>query len=675
MQERESSEKNATLHSSPAARPTHLPYSMHSVPLTSPMNQIFEPEIPARLLPQSFASPFGRSEDSVSEAGGSRMTAEKHPRNSQVTGIDVDGSGVGSFSAPKKVKSPMTSTGGLTNNLFVLVQWLDLYFVHRPGWKPIFPLFRQGISYTSELTPSTPFLSMPGLAARVALLPPLPILSRYFDIFFHRYYPLFPILCRRELESFVSESPESYANLDIGIFAIIQAVCSLAADEESGAVSLEGTRFLEAAMCVQTRLTGHPSLSSIQALLLMALALRNRNKDITSWVVLGQAIRLAHAINLHRSDYDDSGPNDMASRVWWTAHIMERTLELETARPSAIHDSECDQREPTSVAAPGMFDYFKALIDLARLQTRVIRLLYHSGSRHRVDGVTAGSSVKDLLFEMGHIDRALLDWADTFPESIRPGRDIFCGNEELPLATYVTVQFHQTMIALHRPALMSAPGFLRNRINIYCAGTPLRDRLHFSLCIGASSARAILKAVNDLRLYAPVTGQLSRLLTSDQVLLAVLVLGIYATKVPMSRLNRADLALVETFGEQVEQDYRLAGHNENLILGIKLFRTQLHEYIAGSSAESIPATAMNGAASSQLGTYKIPAPAPTPAMAEPTNNGGLDLTVEAADLEASWVHFWKDDFEKLLSMPTDAYGVDIASTTNMYLMGIPQSWP
>lgn len=108
---------------------------------------------------------------------------------------------------------------------------------------------------------------------------------------------------------------------------------------------------------------------------------------------------------------------------------------------------------------------------------------------------------------------------------------------------YLLTTNYCRVIALHRPALMSAPGFLRNRINEYCAGTPLHDRLHFSLCIGAASARAILKETNDLAMYAG----LSRIITADQILLAVLVLGIYVAKVPMSRLNRSDLAVRPPF--------------------------------------------------------------------------------------------------------------------------------
>jgi hypothetical protein len=95
------------------------------------------------------------------------------------------------------------------------------------------------------------------------------------------------------------------------------------------------------------------------------------------------------------------------------------------------------------------------------------------------------------------------------------------------------------MIALHRPALMSELYWLKGRISELCAGTQWGDRLAYSLCIGAASARAILKALNDLLLYS----KMSCLITANQTLLAILVLGIYVTKIPQSLMNDSDIAV------------------------------------------------------------------------------------------------------------------------------------
>ncbi|KIH87060.1 fungal specific transcription factor domain containing protein [Sporothrix brasiliensis 5110] len=604
-------------HQTPSATPKVQPGRECPALLPSPSHRTFGTRSPDRILPGHFATPFGEGRDEDEASIGPTMAR-------------TDTHGV-SATAP--------TTGG-TNSLCLLVQWLDLFMMKNPAWQPVFPHFRHGLVYASEIPLPSPYLSI-GTASPG--LPPIPAEStmrRYTETFFTKIHPLFPIVDHQDILHTVARLGDSQTN-DYGLLACTYALCSLAADEEHGGVSDDGTRYLEAAYGLYAHLVARPSISSVQALLLLTLALRNRNKDAVSWGSLGQAIRLAQAIQLHRNDSSNVRQSELASRLWWTAYIMERTMELETGRPSAIRDDECDRRVPKPVTEG--FDYFGRLIELAHLKTRVIHLLYRSSGRR---------PVKDLLFEMGHLDRALLDWADTFPESVRPGRDLFCSSGELPRATYVSLQFHQTLIALHRPALMSAPGFLRNRINTYCAGTPLRDRLHFSLCIGAASARALLKATNDLFMYSSTRGKTTRLITADVVLLGVLTLGIYATKVSTSRLNRSDLALVDTFGALVEDEYRRAGHNAECIRGIQLFRTQLSANVDGTQGPS-PATTTT-VSTQPAGDLPPPdstSPAGITTPAASMDEFGFDLSMDATDLESSWARFWDEDFDKLLAMP------------------------
>lgn len=686
-----------TTQPSPVSTATTTSNPDYPLPLPSPPLRTFETGSPERLLPGLFATPFhddtqDDNEDDTMQTNTTQtahttasMATSQSPRTTRTTRTTL-----ASTSTPRS----SGTTPGTANCHHLLVQWLDLFFMQNPAWQPVFPHFRQGLAYTSEIPLPSPFLSIGVASPGLPLIPDAATMDRYSNVFFSKIHPLFPLLDRLSFVTGVGQlrDGQGQASSDHGLLASTYAVCSLAADEETGGVSDDGTRFLEAAYVLYAHIVARPSLSSVQALLLLTIALRNRNKDAASWGSLGQAIRLAQAINLHRDNGNNDSGSELASCVWWSAYILERTMELETGRPSAIRDEECDRPVPASMRTREGFDYFGALIRLARLKTRAIHLLYSGRDATQ----RRNRPVKDLLLEMGHLDRALLDWADTFPESVRPGRDIFCGSDELPLATFVALQYQQTMIALHRPALMSAPGFLRNRINTYCAGTPIRDRLHFSLCIGAASARAILKATNDLLMYSPVPGRITRLVTADQILLAVLVLGIYVAKVPMSRLNRSDLALVDTFGELVEDEYRRGGHDPEIIKGISLFRSQLCAYIAGVQGHCLAATSATMSAtiaatlcSSTLPTtLTSPATAKTPAHTSTTTPActdefGFDLSMDATDLESSWAHFWNEDFEKLLAMPPQTQTVtegqpetvSMANVTNMYLLGIPQSWP
>ncbi len=313
---------------------------------------------------------------------------------------------------------------GISSSLYILVQWLDLLFAQRPDWSPIFPNFRRGMAYTVEMPLPFP-----------VSLPPLPNpqeQEEYISIFTNKIHPIFPVLnldtFRTSLATSTSKMEQEPSVLDpkdYPALACAYAVCSISADEKYGCITLAGTRYLEAAYFLHAYLLAMPYVESVQALLLLSIVLRSRNKDGASWGTLGQAIRMAQSIGLHRqisssNNSDSRQPRteeqaDLHARIWWTAYCLERTMELETGRPSAIQDSECDQIlpafSPFAVQDVASFDYFRALIDLAKIQTQISDRLYRKKLVKR--------QTEQLLHDSGLLDRALLDWAEKLPEGIR----------------------------------------------------------------------------------------------------------------------------------------------------------------------------------------------------------------------------------------------------------------
>ena len=290
------------------------------------------------------------------------------------------------------------------SSMYVLVQWLDLFFTNQENWNAIFPYFQQSLAYSTEVPLSFP-ISLPSL-------PPPKETKQYISIFFTRIYPVFPILHQdtfsESVEHLRVKLTSQLESKDYPALACAYAVFSSAADEADGHPTELGTQYLEGAYVLYAHIVAIPYLTSVQALLLLIIVLKNRSKDGASWGILGQAIRIAQSIGLHRHVPSTSEIDDLHSRIWWTAYILERTMELETGRPSAIRDDECDQILP-EIQAPDV--YFGGLIRLSKIQTRAIDLLY--GNKHHP------KSTRDILLEMGRIDRALTDWANEFPESIK----------------------------------------------------------------------------------------------------------------------------------------------------------------------------------------------------------------------------------------------------------------
>jgi hypothetical protein len=297
---------------------------------------------------------------------------------------------------------------GSGSSLYALVQWMDLFFKNKEGtegWSPVFPYFQQGLAYSMEVPLTFP-ISLPDLP------PPFKI-SQYKSVFFNRIYPILPIFDQETFTSMIdllqTSSVSALQPKDYPTLACAYAVFSASADEAEGQVTDVGTQYLQGAYALFAHITAVPYLTSVQALLMLTMILRNRNKDGASWSVLGQAIRISQSIGLHRRVSNSPETADLHARIWWSSYVYERIMELETGRPSSIRDHECDQIMP---AKHPLLIYFNGMIGLSHVQTRVIQLLYgdNGGSK---------SSMKHMLWEMGRIDRTLLDWANEFPESIR----------------------------------------------------------------------------------------------------------------------------------------------------------------------------------------------------------------------------------------------------------------
>lgn len=379
---------------------------------------------PDKILPAIFATPFDFPDVQPSPSSDERPAAEDRTSIALITDK--------SCFRRQAVDS--------SSSQYILAQWLDLFFAQCPTWTPISPAVQQGLAYSVDMP--LPLQST---------LPPLPDRDRISSltaVFFARIYPIFPVIDRGRFQLSLDDLAHKLdlqANgtlqaQDYPLLASAYAVLSAAADEEAGKVCLEGTQYFQAAYSLYARLVATPYQASVQALLLLTLILRNRNKDGASWGSLNQAICIAQSIGLHRHAlYDASAhtspteanahspctplaaatTNDanLCARIWWVAYTLERTMVLETGRPFLIRDEGCDQIIPRRASAPSAnsasFDYFHALIRLAQIKTRAIHHLYGGKGRDK--------SVRALLFEMGSIDRALMDWGDSFPDEIRYG--------------------------------------------------------------------------------------------------------------------------------------------------------------------------------------------------------------------------------------------------------------
>lgn len=181
-----------------------------------------------------------------------------------------------------------------------------------------------------------------------------------------------------------------------------------------------------------------------------------------------------------------------------------------------------DQRPPGP-------DFLQWLMGLAQYQERIIKHIYG----HKPGARTA----RMVLLDTAELDGLLLAWANEVPAQYRPGAQLFCSQHEYHFAAYLSIQYYQAMIALHRAGLIAPTSIYEAEIATHCSGDPSEFRLRKGESICIHSAREI--ATLTLELADRNTS--SRILNAGPPLLACIVIAIYLMKNPTNRLRAADL--------------------------------------------------------------------------------------------------------------------------------------
>ncbi|KAL0939814.1 fungal specific transcription factor domain-containing protein [Colletotrichum truncatum] len=514
-----------------------------------------------------------------------------------------------------------------------LTMFADLFFKKR-GLRTLSPYFRFGMHHVEEF-------QLP-LSLQLPSLPPLSTLDAYLDVYMKRVFPLFPVFdettMRSDMDRLVSlQEAEPSGSLQgaidspqVPILVAIYSIICIGADEETGSLTEIGTHFLTAAYGLLAHVISTPYLASVQALVLLTIALRGRSKEGQGWQTLGQAIRIAHSIGLHRhastkSPHNapqraDSAPSPgyqgnrkLHGQLWWSCYTLEKLMELETGRPSAIHDSDCDQTlpEPVPVPAAGIamsigsspegqadrqtIDYFQPWASLTRIISSISAHIYGRSGQAKSPRILLGGTVR--------LDSALTEWAQSLPPEIRPpgphsGNVILCETGHKHLAAFLAIHYHHALICLHRAALVFPEAMYRTHINSQADSAGLstvelsRLRRGADICIG--SARAIVRLTGEIADDSTPTprargGQLgetptnrseSVVFTITQPLLSAVALALHILKQPRSRLARSDLELLGIAAQYAEEQYTRVSQNPRFIQACSVLQSNMSEIVS-----------------------------------------------------------------------------------------------
>ncbi|KAE8136070.1 hypothetical protein BDV38DRAFT_294112 [Aspergillus pseudotamarii] len=456
-----------------------------------------------------------------------------------------------------------------------LAKSLDVYF-EAARLRPVSASFSHGMRHAEELDmPLT--LSLPPLPARDCR-------DRYASIYLTRIHPAYPIFSphafRESMEQLTTVADDRRLPRDnVPVLVLVYLVIGLGSDEEAQSVTEAGEKYLQAAAGLVSHLVAIPYLPTVQALLLLTLMYRGRNQEGLAWQTLGMAIRIAYTLGIHRPQTGPTPPTSQNShderhlptQIWAVCCCLERMMQLACGRPSSIDTEHVNPVGSLTCHSP----YLQWNLGLAEYQGSISQHIYnyHPGSRN----------VRQILLDTARLDRLLLSWANVIPPELRPGNDIFCPEEEYHMAAYLSIQFHETLIALHRAALIAPTANFDAEIEKHCSDEPSKFRLRNGESICVNSARSIAK----LSIELSERGTASRLIPVGSSLLACIVLAIYLMKNPKSRLQTMDLELLKLCLENCSQQLARCNSDPRFMEGLVAMYDQIvtHQRVSSTSIE------------------------------------------------------------------------------------------
>ncbi|KAG9704171.1 hypothetical protein KCU86_g6595, partial [Aureobasidium melanogenum] len=425
-----------------------------------------------------------------------------------------------------------------STSLQVFSQWLDMTFHIAPTG--LTSSFQHGMRFCEEMD-LPPDLYMPSIPTAW---------QEYLTAFSSGVGVLFPIVSVEDVTlSIQYMSQQGLKNLPVRQRPLIAtAYACLAIGADSLGHTNQGLDLVTAAYSLYAYLVAQPYLQSAQALLLICLALRGRNKDGAGSQALGQAIRILHTLGLHRKlngygklDQEQTESLRLGIQIWWSAYCLDRMMSLETGRPPQVQDEDIDQSRDFQTTALQGLAPLQALLNLASIQGSVCRHLY----------------------------RSLIEWQNKLPAQLRCDGDITINGSDLALSrAFLSIQFHTTMINLHRAALLMDKEIHQTNLARYdlCKTNPSRSASSESIC--ANSARAIITAF----LQARDITEHSRLQTMTGPLMAIYLLSISTLKNATSWSARSDLGLIYSAAEAVEQRYTADGQDPGFYTLLKTLK-------------------------------------------------------------------------------------------------------
>ncbi|TFY83848.1 hypothetical protein EWM64_g177 [Hericium alpestre] len=303
--------------------------------------------------------------------------------------------------------------------------------------------------------------------------------DKLVDAYFSKLHFLIPIIDKPTFMrhyKYVMEHThdENLARTETAFIALVFAVFACAAQlvddprlkgerQDDGGM---GMVYYERALILNYISHASIQVAHVQCLILMSSFLCSVNCLPQAWLLIGQALRTAQDLGLHRSPRRLLIPSiekETRRKIWWGVYTLDRMLALALGRPLGCEDVDCDVELPVDLDDESLPDYFagaplktespslmtgfSALISLYGIAGRVLRQVYSvENCRDNLDPERRLQLQRDVEA----LDVELTKWLDDLPIVFKSTP---VNEAQVSMGAVLCSHYYSVLTALHRNLL------------------------------------------------------------------------------------------------------------------------------------------------------------------------------------------------------------------------------
>ncbi|KAG8218413.1 hypothetical protein J3R82DRAFT_4038 [Butyriboletus roseoflavus] len=299
--------------------------------------------------------------------------------------------------------------------------------------------------------------------------------DKLIDAYFERLHFLMPILDKplfmaRYKRLMGRRSDKAFIQVEAPfisiVFAVFACTARLVNDPRLTSDRLDdggiGMVYYERALILHYISHASIQVSHVQSFILMSSFLCSINCLPQAWLLVGQAVRSAQDLGLHRSPRRlsiSSIEKETRRKIWWGVYCLDRMLALALGRPLGVEDSDCDVELPVDADDEWLPEYFTgvqlsqkppslmsgtiALVTLYQIAGRVLRQVYAIDSCKET---VEPEKRMELQRSVETLDLELTRWFEDLHTSRNPNTS----DKHMSMTVVLCSHYYSVLTTLHR---------------------------------------------------------------------------------------------------------------------------------------------------------------------------------------------------------------------------------